>query len=97
MKAGKGSKPRAVNGCKYRANFEAIFTKPKRERHEYTATPETDAVVKKHNKEGGSPLRQYIELDCHARRLERERDKALALVEIFEGQIARLNKRQKQP
>jgi hypothetical protein len=95
--AGKGSTPRAVNGCKYRANFEAIFKKSKSERLKYTATPETDALIRKHNTEGGSPVRQYIELDCHARRLERERDKALALAEIFEGQIARLNKTQNQP
>lgn len=91
--AGKGSQPRAQNGRKYRANYDSIFKKPKHEYFEYSTTPETDALVKKHNAEGGSVWRQYCEFDFHAQLLERQRDKALALVEILEAQIARLNKR----
>jgi hypothetical protein len=30
MSAGKGSKPRPVNGDKYRANYDAIFRKPRK-------------------------------------------------------------------
>jgi len=90
--AGKGSQPRAQNGRKYRANYDSIFKKSKRDQFEYSTAPETDALVKKHNTEGGSVWLQYFEFDCHAQRLERERDKALALIEILEAQIARLNK-----